>query len=320
MLMKTIQNTLVEQSSDVAAFRLHVLIYYYKYGLQPTLDAFSMKKSSLYNWKERYEKSGKKIISLVPESTRPHQTRKMTTDYRLVEFIKAMRETYGNVGKEMIKPFLDEYAGELGIESLSQTTIGKVIKRRQLTFEPVVKAKRKNKFAKLRVRKHPKVKQPGYIQMDSVIVSVDYEKHVFMCVIDIFTKFAVVEKVPSTASIHAREVFKKFQPKTPTPIHTVQTDNGSEFMKYFHAYLEEQQLTHVFIYPHSPKINGVVERFNRTIKQEFMSRHDEIYYDEQALRIKLDKYLYWYNYQRPHAALGYLSPMTFIQNKIPISR
>jgi transposase InsO family protein len=243
----------------------------------------------------------------------------MSTDWRLVEFIKVMRETYGNVGKEMIKPFLDEYANELGLKPLSQTTIAKVIKRRRLTFEAPVRVKRKNKFAKLRVRKHPKVNKPGYIQMDSVIVYVDYEKHVFMCVIDIFTKFAVVEKVFSTASIHAREVFKKFQGKTPTPIHTVQTDNGSEFMKYFHSYLEEQELKHVFIYPKSPKINGVVERFNRTVQQEFISRHDEIYYDEQALRIKLDKYLYWYNYKRPHAALGYLSPMTFIQTKIPIS-
>lgn len=188
-LMKTIQNSLVEEVSDVAAFRRHVLEYYCKYGLQPTVEAFGVKKSSLYNWKRKYERSGRKYISLVPESTRPHQTRVMHTDGRLVEFIRVMRETYGNIGQEMIKPFLDEYAKGLGIKSLGLTTIAKIIRRRRFTFESKVVSKRKNKYVKLRVRKHPKVTSPGYIQMDSVTVYINGEKHMFMCVIDIFTKY-----------------------------------------------------------------------------------------------------------------------------------
>ena len=318
--MKLLQDGLALEISDVAGFRVHVLMHYYKYGLRPTLEAFKLKKSSLYNWKRAYESNGKRIISLVPKKTRPQHVREMETDWRLVAFIKAMRQEHGNIGKNMLKPFIDAYAKEIGIASIGETTIGKIIKRRHFTFaEKVYPQKQKNKFKKLRVRKSPKVHSPGFIQMDSIVVYINYEKHLFMSVIDIYTKFAQVTYVPNLSSATAREVFKHFQQTNPTPIHTVQTDNGSEFLKSFHAYLEEAKIKHQFIYPRMPKINAFIERFNRTIQEEFILRSDEIYYDQEAFAKKLTKYLYWYNYQRPHASLNYMSPMTFIQTKIPKS-
>ena len=319
-IMKTMENSLAVEISDVAQFRLHVLNHYYKYGLQPTLDAFKVKKSSLYNWKRAYEQSGKRVISLVPKSTAPIHVRKMQTDWHITEFIKTMRKEHGNIGKNMLKPFVDAYARELGIPTVSGTTIGKILKRRRFTFEKKVYAKKQaNKFEKLRVRKSPKVTKPGFIQMDSIVVYINYEKHLFMSVIDIYTKFAQVTYVETLSSKTAREVFKKFQEVNPTPIHTVQTDNGSEFLKSFHEYLEEESIKHQFIYPKMPKVNAFIERFNRTIQEEFILRNDEIYYDQKAFAKKLTDYLYWYNYKRPHASLRYVSPMTFIQTKFPIS-
>lgn len=48
-----------------------------------------------------------------------------------------------------------------------------------------------------------------------------------------------------------------------------------------------------------------------------MLRNDEIYYDHAAFARKLQKYLYWYNYQRPHSSLKYMSPVNFIKSNIP---
>ena len=316
-LMKTIQNSFPLESSDVAQFRLHVLDHYYKHGLRSALDAFRVKKSTLYDWKKRYEKSGKRTGSLVPISTRPEHIRKMQTDWRLVEFIKQMRKEYGNVGKNIIKPFLDAYAQQLEIPTIGLTTIGKIIRRRRFTFETRVKVKRKNRFNKLRTRRSPKVNRPGFIQMDSIIIYINQERNLFMSIMDIYTKFALVEKVNSLSSINAREVFKRFRKQNPTKIKIVQTDNGSEFLAYFHRYLKEKGIKHKFIYPRLVKVNAFIERFNRTIQEEFIKRNDEIYYDLKAFQVKLERYLYWYNYQRPHASLGYLSPMAFIESKIP---
>lgn len=317
--MKTLENSLHFDKSDPAKFRLHVLEHYYKYGWKPTVEAFKVGKSTLYDWKEQYEQSGKALLSLVPKKNRPKRVRQMTTDWRLIQFIREFREQHGNIGREKIKIFLDEYANELGISSMSHRTITKVIKRRNLFFDPLKKCKRKNKFSRDRSRKSPKVKAPGYVEMDSVVVYIDNIRHNFMCCIDIYTKFAHVRKVKTLSSLQSKLTFQEFLKLSPHSIHTVQTDNGSEFFKSFHQYLEEQNIKHQFIYPKSPKINGVVERFNRTIQEEFININDEIYFDLDKFQVKLSGYLDWYNNKRPHASLGYLSPMQFINNSFPES-
>lgn len=316
-LMKTLENALRFDQSDPAKFRLHVLGHYYKYGWEPTVEAFKIGKSTLYDWKKRYEISGKALLSLVPKKTRPKKVRQMTTDWRLVQFIREFREQQGNIGREKIKIFLDEYASELGIDSISHRTISKVIKRKHLFFDPPKRAKRKNKFSRDRTRKSPKDKKPGYVEIDSVVVYIDTNRHNFICCIDIYTKFAHVRKVKTLSSKQAKITFQEFQGHSPHKVHTVQTDNGSEFFKTFHQYLEAEEIKHQFIYPKSPKINGVVERFNRTIQEEFINRNDEIYFDLEAFQVKLTGYLDWYNNKRPHASLGYLSPIQFINNNVP---
>jgi len=315
-LMKTLESCLAFENSEVAKFRLHVLNHYYKYGLKPTMDAFGVKKSTLYDWKNLLEKNKGRLVSLVPVSTRPGHTRKMQVDWRLVEFIRQMRVEYGNVGSGIIKPLLDEYAAKMEIDSVSRSTIEKVIRRRGFTFERRVHYRRKTKYSRHRIKRSPKVKKPGYIQIDCITLYVNQERHYFISVIDVFTKFALVSRVESLSSKQAREVFKQFQRQYSYPIHTVQTDNGSEFLKFFHQYLEDQQIKHIFIYPRLCKVNGVVERFNRTVQEEFIKRNDEIYYDLDAFQAKLNHYLNWYNYKRPHSSLKYMSPIQFI-NQIP---
>lgn len=318
MLMKALQDSLAVEISNVAQFRLHVITHYYKYGLGPTLDAFKVKKSSLYNWVNAYEKNGRRVIALVPRKTRPVTVRRMETDWRLIAFIGEMRREHGNIGKSMLKPFVDAYAKGLGIPSIGETTIQKILTRKHFTFEKkVYPRKQPNRFKKMRVRKSPTVRSPGFVQMDSIVVYVNYEKHLFMSVIDVFTKFAHVVYVENLQAATAKRVFQEFEELNPARIHTVQTDNGTEFLKGFHEYLEEQKITHQFIYPKMPKINAYIERFNRTIQEEFILRNDEIYYDTTAMTRKLTKYLFWYNYQRPHASLKYMPPMTFIETQIP---
>ncbi|MBN1263029.1 MAG: transposase [Candidatus Pacebacteria bacterium] len=55
---------------------------------------------------------------------------------------------------------------------------------------------------------------------------------------------------------------------------------------------KEEKIKHKFIYPRLVKVNAFIERFNRTIQEEFIKRNDEIYYDLKAFQVKLDKYLY----------------------------
>ena len=312
-LMKTLDNSVAFESSDPAQFKLHAIEFSDRYGVQATLAAFGIKRSTFFYWKKKYKDSGKKLISLVPRSTRPKSARKMEIDWRLIAFIKEVRTKYGNQGARIIKPFLDEYAQNLGLQPVGRTTIEKVIRRRKFTFEKRVRARRKTKYQKLRTRKSPKAKKPGYIEVDTIQIRLFGKKYYFISLIDIFTRFAQVELIKRQATSHTRDALIKFQKNYHHQIHTVQTDNGSEFLKLFHEYLEEQDIKHIFIYPNSPKLNGVVERFNRTVQEEFINRSVDFGVDNDRFQHKLAKYLVWYNQRRPHSSLNYQSPMQFMQ-------
>ncbi len=328
MLMKTSLNSQkLETHKDIVEFRKQVLHHFKDYGIKSTLSTFSnISRSTIYDWKRKYQESKFNDIALIPKSTKPKQLRVMTTDIRLIEFIIAYRSSfnYGFLGKEKLKLFVDEYASSLGIKSISTGTIGKIIKRKHLDknthANSCKKVKRQKKFVGVNRIKHaPKINSPGYIEVDCVIICLNSQTHYFVCLIDIFTRFAHVVKVASLRSSLALQALTDFkviyQEKTNFTIHSIQTDNGSEFLSVFHQYCLENKLKHIFTYPSSPRINGVVEKFNCTLQKEFLERSDELFaYDSSKFNLRLIAYLRWYNEIRPHSSLKNQNIITFIKN------
>lgn len=314
--MKTLNNCLVYEKSDIAKFRLRALNHYYRYGWKAVASAFSLKKSTIYKWKRDFEKSKKRLISLVPKSTSPKHTRFMMVDPQLSEFIKGIREQYGNVSKYKLKIFLDEFAKSVGLSSYGTTKINKIIVRNHYYFNTPLKVRKKRKLLVSRLKRSPKETIPGYIEMDSITLFVMNHKYYFITVIDIVTKFAWCSMVKSLSSKQAKEVLLRFMSQYQYSVRAVQTDNGSEFLKDFDDYLRQNNIVHHFIYPRSPRINGVVERFNRTIQDEFLNRSDELYYDLFSFEEKLLHYLNWYNTKRPHYSLKMQTPIAYLQQFI----
>jgi len=55
------------------------------------------------------------------------------------------------------------------------------------------------------------------------------------------------------------------------------------------------------------------ERFNRTLKEEFIQLGN-FYPEPELLNPQLTEWLVEYNFNRPHQALGYLTPMEFLND------
>jgi transposase InsO family protein len=311
--MVSLRNSLGFEQSDIAQFRLKVLKHLYQYGWKAAADAFQVKKSILFVWKRNFERSGKKLSSLVPQSTRPHRTRRMVVDVRLQALIKSIREEHGNVGKAKLKLFVDALARSLEVGTYGHDKINKIVVRNHYFFDRL----RKRKAAKRgipRIKRTPVQTIPGYLQMDSVAVWILGKRWYFITIIDVVTKYARCKVATNLSSRSAREALGEFTAQGGYLVREVQTDNGHEFLGEFDQYLENLNIPHHFIYPRSPKINGVVERFNRTLKDEFLSRCDELYTrDRLGLDRKLADWLVWYNTQRPHYALKYMTPRAYLQ-------
>jgi transposase InsO family protein len=68
----------------------------------------------------------------------------------------------------------------------------------------------------------------------------------------------------------------------PFRIHTIRTDNRHEFQTKFHWLVEDLGMTHRYIKPCTPRLNGKVERSHLTDKEEFYQLLT--YTDEDAIR------------------------------------
>lgn len=311
VFMKTLQSGCAFDDSDIAKFRLKVLEVGKKYGWKAVKDAFGVGRSTYFLWRKK-SLSGR-LSSLVPRSTRPRHVRQMRVDLRITCFIREVREQYGRIGKEKLEVLLGAYCHQLGIVPIRATAIGKIIKRNHFFFEGKKKYVKKRPGV-FRVRHAPREKDPGYIEMDSVIVYVTSRRYVFITALDVVTKYAQCLPASTNSSSHARQLLEQFRSSYQFPIRTVQTDNGSEFLGAFEAYCQHHQIPHVFTYPRSPRINGGVERFNRTIQEEFIDRSDSLLQEKAVISLHLQRYLSWYNDTRPHQALGYRTPSQYIQS------
>lgn len=318
--MRTVDNVLGFDSSNEAKFRFHVLQVYYSNGWKAVKTAFPhLSRPTLYRWKKVYESSGKRLNSLIPTSTKPHKIRSMQTPPSVVALITELRKKYPRLGKYKIKPFVDAFCTSEAIPTLDESTIGKVIKRHNLFFagKGGGKRKRQNQAQKTRIKLCPKASntKPGYIQLDGVKFYYIDNYYYFLTAIDIVSKQAWVKLVPSFKSKHAAAFLADIIQSSWYQIHTVQTDNGSEFELLFDQAVKEAQFNHLWSYPKHPKTNGFVERFNWTIQDEFLFNSEDYLNYPEEFNLKLTEWLSWYNTQRPHQSLNYLSPFQYSKER-----
>jgi transposase InsO family protein len=104
--------------------------------------------------------------------------------------------------------------------------------------------------------------------------------------------------------------------KLPFAVERVQTDNGVEFGAAFHWHLLDQGIDHVKIRPRTPRLNGKVERSHRIDSEEFYRLLEgQVIDDANVLSTKLQEWEDYYNYHRPHGALGGQTPYERLRQK-----
>ena len=95
-------------------------------------------------------------------------------------------------------------------------------------------------------------------------------------------------------------------------IEVFHTDRGGEFTgERIERMLDVFGITRSLSRPGNPYDNAVVESTNRLVKKELI--HRNVYTNVEQLRSDVNRYVWWYNHQRLHSTLGYLSPVEFTQ-------
>ncbi len=131
-------------------------------------------------------------------------------------------------------------------------------------------------------------------------------------ILDDFTREALAMHVDtSIRGIRVVEVLDGLRTTRGLPA-VVVTDNGPEFIsKAVDAWMYEHGVDHQFIEPGKPQQNGYVESFNGKVRDECLNQH--CFATLAQARQIIDEYQRDYNEERPHQALGYLTPVAFVR-------
>ena len=87
----------------------------------------------------------------------------------------------------------------------------------------------------------------------------------------------------------------------------IRSDNGPEYISAeFQCRADSNGIELLFIQPGKPTQNAYIERFNRTVRHEWLDEH--IFESVEHAQATATQWLWRYNTERPHMALGGITP------------
>jgi putative transposase len=276
-------------------------------------------RASLYRWRKQLDQHGLK--GLEEHSRRPKHIRRPLWRMDLVKQVCTLREQYPAWGKDKLVVLLRREGWNTSASSVGR--IIKYLKEHCLLHEPprgLVKVKKRVRIRPYAIRKPREygVERPGdLIQVDTLDVRpLDGKPVKHFTARDVVSRWDVLEVHRQATAKTATEFLDTLLARMPFPVKAIQVDGGSEYQSAFERACQQRGL-HLFVLPpHSPKLNGRVERAHRTHLEEFYA----VIPDDprlEPLNIALYKWERIYNQIRPHQALDYLTPKEYIHKHYP---
>ena len=303
--------------SKQARHRLKWFDYYHSHSNngQLTCRYFGISPQTFYRWKRRYDPY--RLESLGDRSRRPKHLRQSTWSIELAEAVLRLREKYPRWGKDKLVILLWEENWQV-----STSMVGRILRRLKdhgVLREAVknhVSAHRRGLRRPYAIRK-PKdynVAQPGdLIQLDTMDIRPlpgVVLKH--FTARDIISRWDTVGVYSRATASTAAHFLDKLEQRMPFTIRAIQVDGGSEFEAAFEEECQTRGIKLFVLPPRSPKLNGYVERAHRTHTEEFYEVTESCF-DLPELKDELLEWEQVYNTKRPHQALGYLTPLKFLE-------
>jgi putative transposase len=303
--------------SKRARQRLKWFDYYrsHSWNARLTCRYFGISPQTFYRWKRRYD--SRHTEGLEDGSHRPKHVRQPTYSAELVAAVLQLREEYPRWGKDKLVILLRRE----GL-ACSASTAGRILKRlkeRGALKEPLpnrISTRKSQKQRPYAVRK-PKdyvVKEPGdIVEVDTLDVRPLpglVRKH--FTARDVISKWDVLEAHTRASSHTASAFIDTLLERMPFPVKVIQVDGGSEFQDLFEEECQRRGIKLFVLPPRSPKLNGHVERAQRTHTEEFYEVTDTNF-EITELNQALQEWERIYNTVRPHQALGYLTPEQFLK-------
>ncbi len=306
-----------ESLSSAALLKLEWIIFYYGLGngdATGTAKQFGITRQTFHKWLRRFKQQDLKGLEEVSKA--PLKTRKREISLLQRIRVKKLRTKYPRYGKmKLVSIYKQNYQ-----DTISSWKIQKIIEEDRLYFDRVTVQKhykrRLRSIKRQKITKLVKERKVNFLwHVDTVILTLsDGGYRYLITAIDEVSKLAYARLYSTHTSRNARDFLERLVYVTDQKIINLHTDNGSEFQKEFEEACQQLAIPQWYSRPHTPKDNAVLERFNRTIQEEFvaMTEQDPLFIPD--FNNALTEWLIEYNYHRPHQALDYKSPLVYLND------
>lgn len=304
----------IQGISREATKRLEWIIYYEtkaEFNTTFTCRHFGIARKTLYKFLDRFDSAN--FHTLEDQSRAPIHVRQKEITTLEEDRIKTIRLEDLNQGKEKIR---EEYNERYG-EDISCHKILYTIQKYKLYRNPIKVEKDKNKQKTRRKKKRISDLKTrnnntlGFlIQIDTIVLHLFGLKRYILTAIDKYGKIAFARVYKNHSSQSASDFLKRLNYLFDDQIVNIQTDHGSEFAKEFEIACQGLNIEHYFSRVRTPKDNAVIERFNRTLQEEWLD-DGQFSPDVLIFNKNLTHWLVYYNSKRRHASLNYQSPINY---------
>jgi len=147
-------------------------------------------------------------------------------------------------------------------------------------------------------------------QTDVMYVWVAAKFYFLLSFIDAYSRYILHHKLlidlnGSSVATELQAALEAIPDQRPRVVH----DHGSEFVnRDVAAVIKAHNLVEIKTKPRHPESNGIVVRFNGTVRAETDTDYGDNYLEAETIMAKL---MHQYNQERYHAALGYMTPATW---------
>jgi putative transposase len=298
--------------SKEAKLRLSWFEYYQKHNQNARLTCryFGISPQTFYRWLKRYDPRHPKTLET--HSHRPRRVRQPTYTREQIEAVLKIREKYPRWGKDKLAVLLHKEGYKLSVSMVGR--ILTYLKSRHILREPLINP------VSVRKRLHPRpyairkpreyqAKLPGdLVELDTLdvrplpgVILKHFSSY------DVISRWNVLGIYNQATAVTATRFLDDIEKRTPNKIKSIQIDGGSEFQSVFEEECRKRNIQLFVLPPRSPKLNGAVERANRTHTEEFYEITDSTF-ELADLRPKLLEWETTCNTIRPNQALHYLTP------------
>ena len=253
---------------------------------------------SIFEWVRQYRESGE--AGLKPK---PYGHRTINTSNPVSEKITAIKKNNPRFGSKRISQILRR----MFLFSVSPETVRKRLKKEGLGT-PRKKARKK---PEPKIHFFERSAPNETWQSDISTVQILGKNAYVIAFIDDYSRYIVSHGLfRSQTAEYVMDVYRTAVGTYGIPKEML-TDNGRQYASWrgtskFGKELKKDHVHHIRSQPHHPQTLGKIERFWKTLKEEFLDRARFETFEEAQERVKF--WIKYYNHQRPHQGIGGVCP------------